>query len=136
MDEKIIEKPKMYIKRIELGDEGFNSWYLIVSDWEHEIECFAGEPLSLKNGQFELVCYISDNIIKSTENNFLILHKGRDHRGCKQGDYIRAKVINSEIGLMKVYGFEFILDELFPFEFKNGDFVEFDCLRMDCLPVD
>jgi len=59
-----------------------------------------------------------------------------EKQGISRYEYkIIAQVLDVKEGLLKVYGFEFLFREYLPNDLNNGDYLEFECFRMDCEPL-
>ena len=77
--------------------------------------------------KIELTCFLAEKLRKSKRKKFLI-RKENFYYGYK----LRAKAIDVKKGEFEVYGFRFILDKYLPENMKDGDFLKFICIRMEC----
>mgnify|MGYP000103941200 CR=1 FL=1 len=124
----------MYIKKL-IDPDGYDQYYdITVSDGVHDILCFGSWRIE-KNSPFKLFCYFVGDMKKSMINEYAI-----EKQGISCYEYkIIAQVLDVKEGLLKVYGFEFFFEFFFeeelPNDLNNGDYLEFECLRMDCEPL-
>ena len=118
----------MHIEKIIDVDGEKQSWDVLISDNKNKILCFSSEEIN-GSQNIKLVCCFADKIVKSDVKQFLIKKQGISCYEYK----ITAKLVNKKENKFSVFGFLFELDELLPEDITDGDFIDFVCLRMDCI---
>ncbi len=116
----------MFVKEIKDYDENSCEATVIVSDGKFEIACYA-DSLELKEKrEFQLVTFLAKNFMLSQTPEAKVEKKGGYYEYKLTGRIINKDTKEIEIGNIKIK-----LDGYIPTDLNVGDFVEFECLRVD-----
>ena len=119
----------MFIKKINDSDGDGFCYDVTVSDGNHEILCFSDKKLN-NGSEFTLYSLEPTDIKKSMQKTYILEHLGKYFVY-----HIVGKILDLNSGLMRVYGIEFEFGGLLPPDVREGDYIDFINVRMDCNPI-
>ena len=117
----------MYVTDITDYDGAGFEYDVNVTDGQHQLLCMATSKINIGCSNFRLIsCFIKN--IKKTDTKNMLISKLDGYYEYK----IIGRVVDIDQKIVKVFGFNIEIDETFPREVRNGDFLEIICLRIDC----
>lgn len=102
---------------------------LLISDGSYECIAFS-QPCEIREGDVldePLHAFIVTDIMISTKSNGDILLINQN--GLQQ--HCTAQIMSIEFGLVKIGNISIIIEEVMPLGVYQGDFIEFNCARLD-----
>ena len=119
----------MFIKRIDSFDNDSGEADLIVTDGIHELLCyccpFENESEIMPNIKL-IESFLCENIMRVDDKEYLIVkHKSF------YSYHLQGQVLDINKHIVCIGKIIINLDRPLPKDIKNGDFIEFDVLRLD-----
>ncbi len=115
----------MYVKSVNFYGE--NEASVVISDGEYEILCYAYPFENKKENSFTLSAFMSNNVMRALENNYVIERKDDGYYAYK----LQGKLVDIKKRLMVVGKIVIELEDNIPKDIKENEFVELNVMRID-----
>ena len=119
----------MYLKKVQDYDKYSNEADIVVSDGKYDLLCYCYPAQCNKIGTKVnyIIANCTTNIVRVDENIYSIQKFGSFYQYHLQG-----MVFNVDVPMVKIGSIELSLDTHLPGDIKEGEFIEFDVIRLDC----
>ena len=122
----------MKIKKIISFDNETKEADILISDGDFELIVYAHPLSNLENIQnFVIIPFLTKNVIKSEKKEFAIIKDDKSFYSY----HITGKIKSKSKGIITIGNIRINEFTDFPGDLKDGDFINFNCLRFDLINI-